>query len=466
MVVCSWALAHCCHHQAHSPLLCPIHPHTHTHTHTHLAAAGDFERLTALASTHAVRPLKPLLLLLAWDQCAGDISKASALLRMASSGIDDDDDDGSIATSATVGVDTDADAASQRNADPFTVVRRKLSYVVELAEFCAKHGGESGGDTLIRLTADLAVRPRPPDALRVLVNEAVDLGVVPDDEIVRVVGRQPAFNGVDVVEVSRDVTVLRSFCAIRHVIRALEAGYAHAKGHGVAASRSPLQSVEAPAGHDPQRAGVIPHWMDDVRASLVQARELVRSIQPPQYRVEVLENIFALLFLRATPSSASSSPVGTTATSPLSPVSGNDGREDFLATGVMVAEVLGVLRECLTEVQDEVAAGRGGLDDDGTDGRLRSTIYEPHPHTQCSYVNCLRVLLTSLPTWLSIHLAYSVLVPLCVVCSRISNTAHGQLCDPVIDALAIFSLSRPAHIDFCLPSFHAVLPTRQFSRCT
>jgi hypothetical protein len=302
-----------------------------------LAAAADFETLEQLVESRPVAPLRQLVLLLAWDRCVVDVGAAAELLRIASAGPGATDDP----PNAT---------------NVFAIVQRKLEYTLSLAQFCSFHTGNSPSDYLARLTAEMVASPQVPYALRA-VSTFVSLADIPDAAALGILARQPTIDGVGVVEVERDITVLRSFCAIKHVVTALKLG----RDTTVASYGMPTPtpfSPEAPEATDD------PEWVEAVKFSLTEAASLVQSLQPLQYRVEILECMFALLFLRAPhmpkPGAAPRSPETSAAST-------DDEDGDFSANGITVDAILQLLRECLAEVQDESIARTSEAMGDGVD---------------------------------------------------------------------------------------------------
>lgn len=301
-----------------------------------LVATRDFESLRKLLSGHQLGQFRVLVLLLGWDACINEPAAATQLL--------------------DVLLDRDGPHSSV-----WGRIIQRLEYYVKLTIFFqgkSRQGASDDGDTgddgngaalLKALYEDAVDSPLHCNVVHTL-SRLVEFESIPEDELFELLQAHPA-RGVAAVEKDRDIMVLRSFSAIKCLADALE-------------TSAVLTGVKLADGPDAQKPTV-----QHIKLAISRAQTLVDSIMPITYRVETLENLFSLLFLRLE-------------------VEGGDGvaaggepeaEPQFLTSGIVIDDILRLLGECLEAVRQDDAQDSDAWDDDDYDRKRDELAARPIP---------------------------------------------------------------------------------------
>ena len=283
-----------------------------------LVATRDFESLRKLLSGHQLEQFRVLVLLLGWDACVSEPAAATQLLDVLL--------EGDVPLSSVWGR-----------------ISQRLEYYVKLTNFFQGKSRQGAGDdgngaALLKALYDDAVdSPLHCNVVHTL-SRLVEFESIPEDELFELLQAHPA-RGVAAVEKDRDLMVLRSFSAIKCLADALEAS-------------AILTGVKPADGLDAQKPTV-----QHIKLAISRVQTLVDSIMPITYRVETLENLFSLLFLRLEEEGGDGVAAGDEP----------ETEPQFLTSGIVIDDILRLLGECLEAVRQDDAQDSEAWDDDDFD---------------------------------------------------------------------------------------------------
>jgi len=298
------------------------------HMAVRLTTREEFALLGRLANLAILAPLRPLFLLVCWDVCEGKPQRAEQLL-------------------ASLPVSSYTPAF-----DPLlSLACRQRWYQLHVAQWCHRHGGkppplsvaprEVEAASVASTATDTPVASTPSESTALdaavfnaardigigttsalhLVRQYVNLGEADDAALVRLVQERPVVgsdgdSGATSGECQRNEEVMaaRAFGAMKQVLQVI---------HTMALSPAALPADRRTAF---------------VAMALDQAKQFINDLQPAALRLEILENVYSLLFLTR------EAWEGTLATATRESV-------QFLPSEEVTGELLALVRDCASVLQ-------------------------------------------------------------------------------------------------------------------
>lgn len=261
-----------------------------------LTTERQFEALGRLCNHSILAPLRPLFLLVCWDACGGNPDNAEQLLAL-----------------------FPVDACSPAHDPQLSLECRRLWYQLRLARWCSPSDGPSTAPADRGAEAFVAARGIGAGTTTVLhlASDFVDLASADDASLVQMVLERPvaADSPSDEARRAQEAMTARAFGALKQVMQVM---------HTVALSPTVLPA-------DRSRAFVT--------MALDQAKQFINELHPAALRLEILENVYSLLFLsreawEGTLSSATRESI------------------HFLPNEEVTSELLSLVRDCAAPLQN------------------------------------------------------------------------------------------------------------------
>jgi zinc finger FYVE domain-containing protein 26 len=328
----------------------------------HFIDDRNFDALHQLLSPAQLQPLRSLVLLAGWASCADDPDVAAKLVTAlhpdaaaaaAAAVCTTPTDDGGAADFATANNGRNDGAVSTA----VEMACQQVAHQVEVVKCCGDYlrTDVTLNDLHNHLSKEAETIPSSAlfSPLRVLSSQ-VEIDRLPSSTLLQLLRARPT-TGISEVERDRDITVYESFCALVSVLRAIQIDATEREAPEADASSQQQQHAEEASAE--KRTGAIESMLADAQTRLQQ-------VYPVNYRVEILEDIFSLLFITSTDlgSSNTSENAPSASGTPSEPADTNSSTrsttsDQFVATERIVLRVINLVQVCLVGLQDALADG-------------------------------------------------------------------------------------------------------------